>query len=375
MSDEFGFFSAADVQRRADRADVLADRARLRARLQGDRRGQLRPGRVRHDRGLRGGGRPHGAGARRCGWPSCVALVGHGRASASPSSASCCASSSAGPSSPWSWPPSAWPRSCAASGRSRIFPGTKPLPLPHPRRAVHPRAAVHPAHPARGRRREPGLPRRLRLVLPEVAQGHRHARGGRQPAGRHGHGHQRRALLRRGVGDDRHRVGARRHPLGQPARRRREPGAGRLQGVPGGDPGRARLDPGRHRRRPHRRHRRERRRRLHRSLRRRRHQGLRALRADDHGADDPPLRHLRQEESSSAYDIPTRDRPSGPSALQRVAGECPPSGSRRYIPATDGAGPAPSVAGECPRRCRTEGTSPTAPLERGRPLGDRRTSA
>ena len=34
------------------------------------------------------------------------------------SSASCSASSSAGRSSPWSWPPSAWPRSCAASAPS-----------------------------------------------------------------------------------------------------------------------------------------------------------------------------------------------------------------------------------------------------------------
>ena len=80
--------------------------------------------------GLRGG--------ERCSWcwgaplwlAVLLALVGHGRASASPSSASCCASSSAGPSSPWSWPPSAWRRSCAASGRSRSSPGTKPLPLP-----------------------------------------------------------------------------------------------------------------------------------------------------------------------------------------------------------------------------------------------------
>src|SRR5207245_3187196 len=50
------------VQRRAHRPDVLADRAGLRARLQGDRRHQLRAGRVRHDLGLRGGGRPHGVG-------------------------------------------------------------------------------------------------------------------------------------------------------------------------------------------------------------------------------------------------------------------------------------------------------------------------
>jgi len=85
-------------------------------------------------------------------------------------------------------------------------------------------------------------------VLPEVAQGHRDARGGRQPAGRDGHGHQRPALLRAGVGDDGRRVRAGRRALGQHARRRREPRPGGLQGVPGGDPGRARLDPGRHHR-------------------------------------------------------------------------------------------------------------------------------
>ena len=51
------------------------------------------------------GGRPARAGRR---WSR----------SASPSSGSCSASSSAGRSSPWSWPPSAWRRSCAVSGRS-----------------------------------------------------------------------------------------------------------------------------------------------------------------------------------------------------------------------------------------------------------------
>ena len=76
----------------------------------------------------------------------------------------------------------------------------------------------------------------------------------------------------------------------------REPRPGRLQGVSGGDPGRARLDPRRDHRRPDRGHRRERGLRLRRPLRRRRYQGLRALRADDHGADGPAVRHLRQED-------------------------------------------------------------------------------
>ena len=88
-----------------------------------------------------------------------------------------------------------------------------------------------------------------------------------------------------------------------------------LQGVPGGDPGRPRLDPRRHRRRAHRRHRREHGRRLRRSLRGRRHQGLRALRADDRRADDPALRHLRQDtiieqesESEASGSDPSRVR-------------------------------------------------------------------
>src|SRR5216117_1197185 len=49
---------APALQRPAHRAHVLADRAGVRPRLQGDGRDQLRAGRVRHDRGLCRRGRP-----------------------------------------------------------------------------------------------------------------------------------------------------------------------------------------------------------------------------------------------------------------------------------------------------------------------------
>ena len=196
MSDDFGVLSAADLQRRADRADVLADRARLRARLQGDGRDQLRPGRVRDDRGLRGGGRARAVRGRRCGWPSCwrwSGMVGFGFALervmlrkliGRPVIAVVMATIGLA-------------SILRGLGPFVIFSGHQAAAAADPRGAVHPGAAVHPAHPAAGGGGEPGLPRRLRLVLPEVAQGHRHAGGGRQPAGRHGHGDRRRALLRR----------------------------------------------------------------------------------------------------------------------------------------------------------------------------------
>ena len=53
---DWRFLAAAGIQRRPAWADVRADRAGLRAGLQGHRRDQLRPGRVRDDRRLRGGG-------------------------------------------------------------------------------------------------------------------------------------------------------------------------------------------------------------------------------------------------------------------------------------------------------------------------------
>ena len=56
-----GIPAGAGAERRLDRPDVFADRAGLRAGLQGDRRHQLRPGRIRHagrhDRGDRAGRR------------------------------------------------------------------------------------------------------------------------------------------------------------------------------------------------------------------------------------------------------------------------------------------------------------------------------
>src|SRR5215467_6946412 len=104
----------------------------------------------------------------------------------------------------------------------------------------------------------------------------------------------RKGIAMRAVADDRHRVRAGRDPLGQPARRRHQPGAGRLQGLSGGDPRRARLHSRRDPRRPDRRRRREHRGRLHRSGRRRRYEGLRAVRPHDPRAHDSPLRHVRQ---------------------------------------------------------------------------------
>ena len=109
------------------------------------------------------------------------------------------------------------------------------------RHADHLRADLAAADPGAGRRRHLAVPRPVHLVLPQEPHGHRHARGGRQPAGGDGHGHQRRALLRAGLGDGRHRLGAGRRHLGQHAGRRRATGAGRAQGVPGRDPRRPRL--------------------------------------------------------------------------------------------------------------------------------------
>ena len=79
----------------------------------------------------------------------------------------------------------------------------------------------------RGDRLLPGV----QLVLQEEPHGRRHAGSGRQSAGGAGHGHQCRALLRAGLGDGRHRVGAGRHRLGQHAGGRRASGAGRAEGV------------------------------------------------------------------------------------------------------------------------------------------------
>ena len=102
-------------------------------------------------------------------------------------------------------------------------------------------SATLPPDPDPGRGRDLRFPRPLHLVLQEEPHGRRHARGGRQPAGGHGHGHQRRALLCSRLGDGRCRLGHRRHRLGRHARRRRAPRPHRAQGFPGGDPRRARL--------------------------------------------------------------------------------------------------------------------------------------
>ncbi len=111
----------------------------------------------------------------------------------------------------------------------------------HRRHAHRHRPRVAAADPDPGCRRHPPLPRPLHLVLHEEPHGDRHARRRRQPAGRHGHGDQRRALLRSGLGHGRRRLGARRRDLGQHAGGGRAPRPRRPQGVPRGDPGRARL--------------------------------------------------------------------------------------------------------------------------------------
>ncbi len=163
----------------------------------------------------------------------------------------------------------------------------------HRRHADRDRRRLAAADSDPGRRRHPGVPGSLHLVLPQEPDGRRHARRGRQPAGGDGHGDQRGALLCARLGDGRHGVGTGRRDLGQHAGRRRAPGAGGPQGVSRGDPGRARLDPGRGHRRSHRRCGGEPGSRLSRPLRGRRHQGLRALRAHDHRFDVQALRHLR----------------------------------------------------------------------------------
>ena len=233
--------SRSTVSGAVDRADVLADRAGLRAGLQGDRRHQFRPGRVRDAGGLRRRGWRSAPRACRCSAAVGVAVAGHDRCSASRSSASCCGRCSAGRSSPSSWRPSASAPCCAGCRRSRSAA----------RRArCRCRSATADRLRARLAAADPDARRRssrwlflgaLHLVLPEEPHGRRHARRRRQPAGGDGHGHQRRALLRAGLGDGRHRLGAGRRDLGQHAGRRRAAGAGRPQGVPGGDPGRPRL--------------------------------------------------------------------------------------------------------------------------------------
>src|ERR1700724_82685 len=72
--------------------------------------------------------------------------------------------------------------------------------------AAVPRAGHAAAGRARRRRGQPGLSRRLHLVLPQEPQGRRHAGGGGQPASGDGHGDQRAALFRPGLGHGRHRL-------------------------------------------------------------------------------------------------------------------------------------------------------------------------
>ena len=124
------FAFALVVSGAVDRADVLADRAGLRAGLQGDRRHQLRPGRVRHAGGLRrrggAGGQGH-AGARRDRASRVAVMVG---VQLRAWSGSCCGRCSAGRSSPSSWRPSASAPCCAACRRSRSAARRARLPLP-----------------------------------------------------------------------------------------------------------------------------------------------------------------------------------------------------------------------------------------------------
>ena len=102
-------------------------------------------------------------------------------------------------------------------------PGTSALPLPIRDEPVHPGPALHPAHPAAGRRGEPGVPGRLRLVLPQVRKGiaMRAVADNQQVAMAMGINVER--YFGAGLGDDRHRLGAGRRHLGQPAGRRRAP--------------------------------------------------------------------------------------------------------------------------------------------------------
>ena len=127
-------------------------------------------------------------------------------------------------------------------------------------------------------------------------------------------------------------------PLGQPARRRHQPGAGRLQGVPGGDPGRSRLDSRRDHRRPDRRRRREHRGGLRRSRTSAAAPGLRALRAHDPRADDPARTASSANASSSASERRHhRAYGGGAGRGARVLG---PRGTRPHCPARLGSIPA-----------------------------------
>ena len=120
--------------------------------------------------------------------------------SASPSSGSCCASSSAGRSSPSSWPPSGSPRSCAASARTFFGAGTKTLPLPIRDEPFILGPLFIPPIQLLGAAVSLVFLAGFGWFFLKSPQGHRHARRRRQPAGGDGHGHQRRALLRRWPG-------------------------------------------------------------------------------------------------------------------------------------------------------------------------------
>ena len=79
------------------------------------------------------------------------ALAGHDRASASPSSGSCCASSSAGPVIAVVMATIGLASILRGVGPFTIFAGHQAAAAAHPRRALHAGAALHPAHPAAGR--------------------------------------------------------------------------------------------------------------------------------------------------------------------------------------------------------------------------------
>jgi len=116
-------------------------------------------------------------------------------------------------------------------GPFTIFSGTKPLPLPiRDERSCW--ADLHPAHPAAGCRGEPGLPRRIRLVFLKSRKGiaMRAVADNQQVAMAMGSTVER--YFGVAVGDDRRGLCARRHPVGQPARRRRESGPGRFKVFP-----------------------------------------------------------------------------------------------------------------------------------------------
>ena len=95
-------------------------------------------------------------------------------------------------------------RTCVADPRRRHIGVRRRRACHRPadrRRSAVPRADHAAAGAACRRRGQPGVSRRFHLVLLEDAHGRRDARGRRQPDRVDGHGHQRAALFRAGLGD------------------------------------------------------------------------------------------------------------------------------------------------------------------------------